>query len=89
MLENVIKLEKSLWNSYVEYEGVDKDMANMYAGDRNDVNDARLHYAAGRIPSLKKLIDHMDTCIRDGLILAFAADLGADWVRENLGWNVR
>ena len=38
-LENLTKLEKNLWKSHVEFVGVDHDMAEMYAEDRNDVID--------------------------------------------------
>jgi hypothetical protein len=31
----------------------------------------------------------MDTHPREGVVLALAADLGEDWVLENLGYEVR
>ena len=40
-LENLTKLEKNLWKSHVEFVGVDHDMAEMYAEDRNDVIEVK------------------------------------------------
>jgi len=39
--------------------------------------------------SLRHFIDRMDTHPREGVVMAFAADLGEDWVLENLGYEVR
>jgi len=38
--------------------------------------------------SLKSFIDRMDTHPREGVVVALAADLGKDWVLENLGYEV-
>lgn len=88
-LENLYKLEKSLWNSHVEMMGVDNDMAEMYAADRNDVIEVKERFNRGHMGSLKTFIDRMDTHPREGVVVALAADLGEDWVEENLGWSVR
>jgi len=88
-LENLTKLEKSLWNSHVEFMGVDNDMAEMYAQDRNDVIEVKDRFNRGHMGSLKTFIDRMDTHPREGVVMALAADLGEDWVEENLGWSVR
>jgi len=88
-LENLYKLEKSLWNSHVEFMGVDNDMAEMYAEDRNDVIEVKDRFNRGHMGSLKTFIDRMDTHPREGVVMALAADLGEDWVEENLGWSVR
>jgi hypothetical protein len=87
-LENLNKLERSLWNSYVEFVGRDDDMAEMYAADRNDVLDVKAFYFAGLLNELKVKIDRMDTHPREGVVCAFAEDLGEDWVFENLGYEV-
>jgi len=87
-LENLYKLEKSLWNEMVSYEGVDKEMAEFTAADRNDVITAKDLYKAGEYEMLKGHIDYLDTYIREGVVMAFIADLGADWVEANLGWSV-
>ena len=89
MLENLTKLEKNLWNAHVEFMGVDNDMAEMYAEDRNDVIEAKYRYKRGHMGSLRSFIDRMDTHPREGVVMAFAADLGEDWVYDNLGYEVR
>ena len=88
-LENLTKLEKGLWNLHVEFMGVDNDMAEMYAADRNDVIEVKERFNSGHMGSLKTFIDRMDTHPREGVVVALAADLGEDWVEENLGWSVR
>ena len=87
-LENLTKLEKNLWNSHVEFMGVDNDMAEMYAEDRNDVIEVKDRFNRGHMGSLKTFIDRMDTLPREGVVLALAAELGSDWVAKNLGWEV-
>jgi len=87
-LENLTKLEKSLWKEIVAWEGVDKDMQNFVAQDRNDVIEAKYRFNRGHIGSLRSFVDSLDTYIRDGVVTAFAADLGNDWVRENLGYEI-
>ena len=88
-LENLTKLEKTLWNSHVEFMGVDNGMAEMYAQDRNDVIEVKDRFKRGHMGSLKSFIDRMDTHPREGVVLALADDLGEDWVEENLGYGVR
>ena len=88
MLKNLYKLERNLWNEMVAYEGVDKEMAEFTAMDRNDVITAKELYNAGEIAILRGHIDYLDTCVRERVVIAFADDLGSDWVRANLGWSV-
>jgi hypothetical protein len=88
MLKNLYKLERNLWNEMVSYEGVDKEMAEFTAMDRNDVITAKELYNAGEFEMLKGHVDYLDTFIREGVVMAFVEDLGADWVEANLGWRV-
>ena len=88
MLKNLYKLERNLWNEMVAYEGVDKKMAEFTAMERNDVITAKELYNAGEYEMLKGHIDYLDTFIREGVVMAFVADLGSDWVENNLGWSV-
>tara|TARA_Y100000114_G_scaffold157148_1_gene187421 strand:+ start:1123 stop:1395 length:273 start_codon:yes stop_codon:yes gene_type:complete len=88
-LENLTKLENDLWKNHVEFVGVDHDMAEMYAEDRNDVIEVKDRFNRGHMGSLRTFIERMDTCIREGVVMALAADLGSDWVAKNLGWEVR
>ena len=66
----------------------DQDMVELYESDRDDFMSCLSMFRNRQIPALRKFIDEMDTGPRDGIVLAFASDLGADWVRDNLGWNV-
>ena len=87
-LENVVKLESDLMQDVIANEGIDKEMANFYAQDRNDVIKAKHLHNSGEIAELAKHINSLDTFIREGIVIAFAKDLGNDWVSENLGWSV-
>lgn len=87
-LKNLYKLEKNLWNEMVSYEGVDKEMAEFTAMDRNDVITAKELYQAGEYDMLKGHIDYLDTYIREGVVMAFVEDLGEAWVYNNLGYTV-
>jgi len=87
-LENVVKLESNLMQESIHWEGKDKDMSEMYAQDRNDVIRAKQLFNKGDYQILKCHIDDLDTSIRDGVVMAFAEDMGKDWVANILGWNV-
>jgi len=87
-LKNVVELERSLMQDIIANEGIDREMANFYAQDRNDVIEAKSLYFAGKIEELRTHIERLDTYIREGVVMAFVADLGNDWVEENLGWSV-
>jgi hypothetical protein len=88
-LENVVALESSLMQNVIEFEGVDKEMANFYAQDRNDVIDCKQLFQAGKINALVNKINNLDTYIREGIVVAFAKDLGEEWVLNALGYEVR
>ncbi len=88
-LENVVNLESSLMQDVIAHEGVDQEMANFYAQDRNDVIEAKSLYFAGKADEFRTHIDRLDTFIREGIVIAFAKDLGNDWVLKNLGYEVR
>lgn len=88
-LKNVVEMENSLMKDVIEFEGVDQEMANFYAQDRNDVIEAKHLHNSGKITELAKHINSLDTIIREGLVIAFAKDNGNDWVEENLGWSVK
>lgn len=88
-LKNVVALEASLMQDVIANEGVDRDMANMYAQDRNDVIEAKSLYFADKANEFRTHIDRLDTSIREAIVIAFAEDLGSDWVLKNLGYEVR
>jgi hypothetical protein len=89
ILKNITKLEKTLWKEIVEYVGVDNEMANFVAQDRNDVITCKELLQAGKITALRNKVNHLDTFIRDGVVLALAKDLGDEWVSNALGYEVR
>jgi len=88
-LENLTKLEKNLWKEIVAYEGVDKEMQNFVAQDRNDVIDCKHLFQTGKINALINKINNLDTYIREGIVVAFSKDLGEEWVLNALGYEVR
>lgn len=88
-LENVVNLEKSLMQDVIAHEGVDQEMANFYAQDRSDVIEAKSLYFADKANEFRTHIDRLDTYIREAIVIAFAKDLGSDWVLKNLGYEVR
>lgn len=86
-LTNVHALERSLMQEVISFTGKDDQMANYYAADRNDVIEARELFQKDEIQKLKVHVSDLDTYIRDGVVVAFIADLGAAWVETNLGWR--
>ena len=88
-LENVVALESSLMQDVIAHEGVDNEMANFYAQDRNDVIEAKSLYFADKANEFRTHIDRLDTFIREAIVIAFAKDLGEEWVLKNLGYEVR
>jgi predicted KAP-like P-loop ATPase len=88
-LKNVVALESSLMQDVIANEGVDQEMANFYAQDRNDVIRCKELFAAGKINQLNNKLNHLDTHIREGIVVAFAKDLGAEWVKNAFGYEVR
>jgi len=88
-LENVVALESSLMQNVIEFEGVDKEMANFYAQDRNDVIACKDLFLAGKINQLNNKLNNLDTYIREGIVVAFSKDLGEEWVLNALGYEVR
>lgn len=86
-LTNVHALERSLMQEVIHFTGKDEQMANYYAADRNDVIEARELFLKNEIQNLKVHVSDLDTYIRDGVVMAFIADLGAAWVETNLGWR--
>ena len=86
-LTNVHALERSLMQEVISFTGKDNQMANYYAADRNDVIKARELFQKDEIQNLKVHVSDLDTYIRDGVVMAFIADLGAAWVETNLGWR--
>jgi len=82
------KLAKSFWNDHVSYLGVDNDMAEYAAQDRNDVLDVKALYISGQYEEMTDKINYLDTCMREAIVLAMIEDLGAAFVKDTTGYYV-
>lgn len=82
------KLAKSFWNDHVSYLGVDNDMAECAAQDRNDILDVKALYISGQYEEMTDKINDLDTCIREAIVLAMIEDLGAVFVKDTTGYYV-
>jgi len=73
-----------------QYNSVaDPDMAKMIADDHSTIQTVARYLEAGDIASASDIIDRMDTSPREDLVIAIGMDFGAEWVSENLGWDIR
>lgn len=81
-VENLIK-------SYDKYVAEASDsFKDMYADDQADFKKAVKCFREADDVALSKLVDYMDTSPREELIVAFAEDLGKQWVELTLGYEV-
>jgi hypothetical protein len=64
-------------------------MSDMYKQDAKDFKDILNMIKDKNFSGAKKLIQFMDTLPREGVLVAIARDLGNDWVKENLEYEVR
>jgi hypothetical protein len=85
ILSNVKAVKAEL----IELAGNYGEFHNLYIDDVNDVDTAIALYEAADPQKLAKHIDEMDTAPREELIVAFANDLGKDFVADVLGYEVR
>jgi hypothetical protein len=68
---------------------ISEDMSDMYKQDAKDFKDILNMIKDKNFSGAKKLIQFMDTLPREGVLVAIARDLGNDWVKENLEYEVR
>ena len=87
-LPEINDLARNLWNNHVSECGKDHDLAELYAEDRNNVLDAKMLFQTSQIAKLVKDVDLMDTSIREAIVIAFAKDLGVDWVQDTFGYDL-
>jgi hypothetical protein len=66
----------------------DSELVDMYKGDRDDFVKAVELYNNADSVALSDHIYHMDTEPREDLVVAFAEDLGKEFVEVNLGYSV-
>ena len=87
-LEKTVNYINDLMQDVIRNEGVDKEMANMYAQDRNDAMDVKALIISENYKLAVKKLERMDTYPRENLIYCLIADLGADKVKEKLGYYI-
>ena len=87
-LPEINDLARNLWMNHVSEIGKDDDLAEAYAEDRKDVLDAKMLFQTSQIAKLVKDVDLMDTSIRESIVIAFAKDLGVDWVHDTFGYDL-
>ena len=68
---------------------ISEDMSDMYKQDAKDFKAVLNMIKDKNFSGAKKLIQHMDTLPREGVLVAIAYDLGKSWVAENLDYEVR
>ena len=68
---------------------ISEGMVDMYKQDAKDFKAVLNMIKDKNYSGAKKLIQHMDTLPREGVIVAIAYDLGKSWVAENLDYEVR
>jgi|TARA_B110000444_G_scaffold254974_1_gene288448 hypothetical protein len=96
-LLNLKKLIKSYKTDGLSAWAKKEDMTSMYMDDANDASIV-LGYLDRSITSIhkdhlieiaSKHISTLDTIVREAVIVAIAQDTSNEWVKENLGWEVR
>ena len=66
----------------------DGDMVDLYEDDAAGFQSALGMFRNNKLEELKKFVDYMDTAPREEIVIAFGKDLGSDWVRSVLGYEV-
>ena len=66
----------------------DDSLAVSYYDDANELIKAGQLVRQNKIDELSSFIDEMDTMIREYAVCAFNEDLGAEFVRNSLGYEV-
>ena len=87
-MKNLKTLIKSYKNEAKSDWAIKEDMADMYLEDANDAENALNFISDNNIETAARYISSRDTIVREAIVVAVAADKGADWVADNLGWNV-
>lgn len=88
-MKNVIKLIEELKGYAAEEFAIENDMVTMYMEDAEDASKALEFYNLGLIADLSRHVQYLDTSIREGIVVAFAKDLGNTWIETNLGYSLR
>ena len=87
-MKNTNKLIKDLIADSKSEFAIENDMVDMYEQDAADTQKSIDLIKSNKLSEAAKHIAYLDTCIREGVVIALAKDLGNDWVAANLGWEV-
>ena len=91
-IQNIKNLIGDTFRDYQANMVADPDMAKMYAEDHSAFQSVARYLETGEQEDIKRastIIDRMDTAPREDVIVACGMDFGADWVADNLGWNIK
>ena len=90
-MKNLKTLIKDLKNEAKSEWAIAEDMSDMYEQDANDAEvifNFITQENGVNIPTASRYLDSRDTCIRERICMAIAADKGNDFLVENFGWSV-
>lgn len=83
-LENLI----NHWNNIAKEDwAIADDMSSMYIADANDAQNVLHFLEHENIEGAMTMINRMDTCPREAVVMAIYADTDSNFVRD-LGWEV-
>ena len=91
-IQNIKNLIGDTFRRYQENAVADPDMAKMYADDHSTIQSVARYLETGALEDIRRaadIIDRMDTAPREEIVIACGMDFGADWVADNLGWNIK
>ena len=92
---NIQNIKNLIGDTFRDYQAnmvTDPDMAKMYAEDHATIQTIARYLETGEQEDIKRastIIDRMDTAPREDVIVACGMDFGADWVADNLGWDIK
>ena len=90
-MKNLKNLITDLKNEAKSEWAIAEDMSDMYLSDANDAEVIFNFISQSKgvnIPTAAKYLDSRDTCIRERICMAIAADKGNDFLIQNFGWSV-
>ena len=67
----------------------DAEMIAAYNEDRDNFLTVRNFIEFDLKSEAKKVINNMDTCVREMIIVAIAKDFGTKFVADNFGYNIK
>jgi len=90
-IQNIKNLIGDTFRDYQTNMVADPDMAKMYAEDHSAFQSVARYLETGEQEDIKRastIIDRMDTAPREEIVVACGMDFGADWVADNLGYDI-